>query len=186
MALWCYFWSWTLYGNRSCQREQNCLKLKASRNTETERKDKEEVSLPTFIYLYCYHMFCMEHWQLLVMLLEKKNSSQQPKNPLTVKESAKRHEPKKFLPLGGAYYVAGSKGAGQGWTCLLPPTLVSQGFALPPPPSLARGSREKENEHEGTEQVKATTELGANWFVCWIFQDVHTALINLYTFFPWY
>lgn len=57
------------------QREQEYAEFKAYR-CRHKGKDKEEVSLPTFIYLYCYYMFSTEHWQLLIRLLEKKKSFQ--------------------------------------------------------------------------------------------------------------
>ena len=69
--------------------------------------------MPRFIYLYCYHMFCTEPWQWLVMLSEKTNSSQLQKKPPTVNENARR-EPRKFLLLQGTRYTA----RGVSETCL--------------------------------------------------------------------
>lgn len=93
------------------------------------------------IYLPLLPSYVLQsHWQLPVMLLEKTNSSQLQKKPLTVNESAKRHEPRKLLLLQGANYTA----RGVSETFLLPHMLVSQprGVVLPytPVPALTRAA----------------------------------------------
>lgn len=69
---------------------------------QAQGKDKEEVSLCTFIYLYYYHVFCSELCPLFLSFLEEKNPSQHCKQPVAVNESTKRQEPEEFPSLPGA------------------------------------------------------------------------------------
>lgn len=129
-----------LSGNHSCQGEG--VPRVQSIQEQAQGKDKKEVSLCTFICLYCYHMFCSEHCPLFVKFLEAKNSSQHCKQPLAVNESAERQEPKEFPSLPGAqrrFFNLPSMPL-----CILP---------YSPPPSCSQGTRDK----EGIGQASLTT-----------------------------
>ena len=42
-------------------RESRNAGVESIKEQEEKGKDKEKVSLPTFIYLYCYHVLYTEH-----------------------------------------------------------------------------------------------------------------------------
>ena len=132
-------------------------RVQSIKEQKQKGEDNKEGSLPRFIYLYCYHMFCTEPWQWLVMLSEKTNSSQLQKKPPTVNENARR-EPRKFLLLQGTRYTA----RGVSETCLLPPMLASRprGTVLSciPPPALQEPAERKCKRRSGKARQQEESE----------------------------
>lgn len=170
-----------LRGSHSCQQEQKCPEFKASGSRNRRERTKRRSPGP-HLFIFIASMCSAQSigsgwwcfWKRKILPSNKRSLwlSKKVQKDMNLRNSRPLEVPIRWL----------ARGVG---ICPLPPSLVSQGLQPPPPPrqppSLARGSREK--SHEGTGQVKATPWFWANWFVCWIFQDVHTALINLCTFF---
>lgn len=132
-------------------------RVQSIKEQKQKGEDNKEGSLPRFIYLYCYHMFCTEPWQWLVMLSEKTNSSQLQKKPPTVNENARR-EPGKFLLLQGTSYTA----SGVSEICLLPPMLASRprGTVLSciPPLALQEPAERKYKRRSGKARQQEESE----------------------------
>lgn len=121
-------------------RESRRAWVQSIKEQEQRGKGKEEVPWPTLIYLSCYHVFCTEHEQWLVMLSEK-NSSRQRKKPLTVKESAKRQEPKRSRPSEVPIIWLAGVGWGDGGVGHLPSSSHSGESGLATPLLLHKGQQ---------------------------------------------
>lgn len=71
----------------------------SSKHQGAETEGEGQRSVLAHVYLYCYHMFCTEHWQLLTVLLERNIPPSNKRILWQSKKVQKDVNPRNYRPL---------------------------------------------------------------------------------------